>query len=79
MTIYGFRHPVMTLSYVAVMGFLFYHLSHGFQSLFQSLGLNDQRWMGRLQWISFALAVLIFIGNSSMPLAVLLGLVGGNL
>jgi hypothetical protein len=35
--------------------------------------------MGRLQWISFALAVLIFIGNSSMPLAVLLGLVGGNL
>ncbi len=78
MTIYGFRNPVITASYVVAMAFLALHLSHGFQSAFQSLGLNHPRWMPLLKKASLALAVIVFVGNASMPLAVILRLVGGN-
>jgi succinate dehydrogenase / fumarate reductase cytochrome b subunit len=76
MTIYGFRNPFFSLAYVVAMGFLAFHLWHGFQSAFQSLGLSHPRWAPLLRKASLALAVILFIGNSSMPLAVLIGLVG---
>jgi succinate dehydrogenase / fumarate reductase cytochrome b subunit len=78
MTIYGFRNPIISLLYIASMAFLAFHLSHGFQSLFQSLGLNHPRWAPLLQGASLVVAGAIFVGNSSMPLAVLFRLVGGN-
>jgi succinate dehydrogenase / fumarate reductase cytochrome b subunit len=78
MTVYGFRNPVVSLTYIVAMGFLSFHLSHGFGSLFQSLGLNHPRLATRLQQLSVAVAVFIFLGNCSMPVAVLLRLVGGN-
>jgi succinate dehydrogenase / fumarate reductase cytochrome b subunit len=76
MTIYGFRNPVVTASYVLAMFFLALHLSHGFQSAFQSLGLNHPRWMSLLKKTSLAIAVIVFTGNISMPLFVLFRLVG---
>lgn len=78
MVVYGFREPVIALGYVVAMGFLCYHLSHGIQSLLQSLGLSNRRREGLLHKVSLTLAVLLFIGNSSMPLAVLFRLVGGD-
>jgi len=78
MTIYGFRDPIVSLTYVVAMALLAFHLSHGFQSLFQSLGVNHPRWAPLLKVSSLALAAVIFVGNSSMPLAVLFGLVGGD-
>ena len=78
MVVYGFREPIAALFYVVAMGFLCYHLSHGIQSLFQSLGLNSRRWEGLLKKISYTVAGILFVGNSSMPLAVLLRLVGGD-
>jgi succinate dehydrogenase / fumarate reductase cytochrome b subunit len=79
MTVYGFRNPVISLLYIVSMALLAFHLSHGFQSLFQSLGLNHPRWAPLLKWASLVVALVIFIGNSSMPLAVLFRLVGGSL
>ncbi len=76
MTVYGFRNLFISATYILAMGFLALHLSHGFQSSFQSLGLNHPRWMPLLKIASLALALIVFIGNSSMPVAVLLGLVG---
>jgi succinate dehydrogenase / fumarate reductase cytochrome b subunit len=76
MTVYGFRNPFVSVSYILAMAFLALHLSHGFQSCFQSLGLNHPRWMPLLKKTSLALALIIFIGNISMPLAVLFRLVG---
>jgi succinate dehydrogenase / fumarate reductase cytochrome b subunit len=76
MTVYGFRNPFVSASYILAMGFLALHLSHGFQSSFQSLGLNHPRWMPLLKKASLALALIVFVGNCSMPLAVLLRLVG---
>jgi succinate dehydrogenase / fumarate reductase cytochrome b subunit len=78
MTVHGFRNPLVSFLYIAAMAFLAFHLSHGFQSLFQSLGLNHPRWMPLLRGASLVAALLIFIGNSSMPIAVLLRFVGGD-
>jgi succinate dehydrogenase / fumarate reductase cytochrome b subunit len=78
MTVSGFRNPLVSLGYVAAMGFLCFHISHGFGSLFQSLGLSHPRWAAFLRKASLGLAAVIFVGNASMPLAVLFRLVGGD-
>jgi succinate dehydrogenase / fumarate reductase cytochrome b subunit len=78
MTVYGFRNPIVSVLYIVAMALLAFHLSHGFQSLFQSLGLNHPRWMPLLKGASLVVAIIVFVGNSSMPLAILLRLVGGD-
>jgi succinate dehydrogenase / fumarate reductase cytochrome b subunit len=78
MVIQGFRNPAFSLGYVLAMGFLAFHISHGFQSLFQSLGLNHPRWSRLLNWSSGVLAFILFVGNSIMPLAIMFRFVGGD-
>jgi succinate dehydrogenase / fumarate reductase cytochrome b subunit len=78
MTIYGFRSPLISLLYVVAMALLAFHLSHGFQSLFQSLGLNHPRWFPILRGAGLVVAVVVFVGNSSMPLAVLFRIIGSD-
>lgn len=78
MTIYGFRNPLVVLIYVLAMGALAFHLSHGFGSLWQSLGWNNRRWAQLLAKASIGLAAVIFVGNVSMPLAVLFRLIGND-
>jgi succinate dehydrogenase / fumarate reductase cytochrome b subunit len=75
MAVEGFSSPGVTFFYILAMGLLCLHLSHGVSSAFQSLGLKNKRtedWICRLSQVS---AIVIFVGNSSMPLAVLLGYV----
>jgi succinate dehydrogenase / fumarate reductase cytochrome b subunit len=76
MTISAFQNPVISLLYLVAMALLALHLSHGFQGLFQSLGLSHPRWTPLVKAVSLGLAVVIFVGNSSMPLAVLFRLIG---
>jgi succinate dehydrogenase / fumarate reductase, cytochrome b subunit len=75
MVIFGFQDPVITISYVVAMVFLWLHLWHGGSSWFQSLGLNHPRYWGLIQWIGPVVATVVLIGNCSMPLAVLSGLI----
>ncbi|MEW5978260.1 MAG: succinate dehydrogenase cytochrome b subunit [Acidobacteriota bacterium] len=70
MTIVGFSRPAVSAFYIAAMCLLCLHLSHGFGSLFQSLGLKNQMRVAR---VSQVLAIIILLGNISMPLAVLAG------
>lgn len=44
------------------------HLSHGFWSGFQTLGLNNKHWMKRLQVIGKIYAIVIAFGFSIIPL-----------
>jgi succinate dehydrogenase / fumarate reductase cytochrome b subunit len=50
-------------------------LSHGTSSFFQSLGLNDKRLTPKLAIGGRIFAWLIFVGYTSIPVAVLLHLV----
>lgn len=71
----GFSSPVPSLVYIAAMTALGLHLVHGVWSMFQTLGLNSFRWSERLRRFSAALTALIVLGNISIPVAVLTGLI----
>ncbi|MCI0718640.1 MAG: succinate dehydrogenase cytochrome b subunit [Acidobacteria bacterium] len=74
MTILGFSHPGVSAFYIAAMALLCLHLSHGVGSTFQSLGFKNKKTAVWIDRISKTLAVVVFLGNSSMPLAVLAGI-----
>lgn len=54
---------------VYIIGFiaLWFHMNHGFWSMFQSIGWNGRRWLDRLKKISFwwtSIVVLLFIAQA---------------
>src|SRR5438067_3717406 len=72
MVIRGFQNPFASGFYILGMILLCMHLSHGFGSFFQTLGLNSKRAAPLLVNGGRALAVLICIGYISIPIAVML-------
>jgi len=60
--------PVYDAFYVIGAILLGFHLSHGFWSAFQTLGLNNKNWMKRLQFLGQAYAILVAAGFSIIPL-----------
>ena len=75
MMVYGFQSYLVSGFYVLGLFLLALHLSHGSSSFFQSLGLNDKKLAPRLALGGRIFAWLLFAGYSSIPVAVLLGLV----
>ncbi len=73
MMIVGFHQPVVSGFYLVAMGLLCLHLSHGVSAMFQSLGWKDCRYGPFLDRSAQAVALVIFLGYSSIPVAVLLG------
>ncbi|MDX1959324.1 MAG: succinate dehydrogenase cytochrome b subunit [Leptospiraceae bacterium] len=75
MVVAGYKNPIISITYVFAMAALCLHLSHGFFSVFQTIGVNHPNREELFRKASNGLALLIFVGNSSMPLSVLLGLI----
>ncbi|MHB8519388.1 MAG: succinate dehydrogenase cytochrome b subunit [Limisphaerales bacterium] len=75
MLVIGYSNPWVSTFYIAGMGLLCLHLSHGVGAMFQSLGLKNDAYARILDRGAQAAAWVIFIGNCSMPVAVLLGLI----
>jgi len=75
MMVYGFQNYVVSSFYVFALFLLFLHLSHGSSSFFQSLGLNNKKLTPRLAFWGRIFAWLLFLGYSSIPIAILLGLI----
>lgn len=73
MVIRGFQHPGVSLFYIIAVGLLSFHLLHGFDSLFQTLGLRSSRWSGALRKVAVLFCVAYFLGNLAIPGAVLTG------
>lgn len=78
MTVAGFNHWSISLFYIIGMGLLCLHLTHGFSSMFQTMGLRNNRVAPLLKWSAFAFGALMFLGFSSMPIAVMAGIVNDN-
>lgn len=72
----GFSFVPASLVYIFSMVVLGYHLSHGVWSMFQSLGMNHPRYMPWIKHFAFWSTVAIVVGNISIPIAVMTGLVG---
>lgn len=75
MMVYGFQNVYVSIFYIVGLFLLTLHLTHGSSSFFQSLGLNNQRLTPRLAIGGRILAWLLFIGYTSIPIAVLLGFI----
>ena len=73
MVILGFMNPLVSLFYIVAVGLLSFHLLHGIDSLFQTLGLRNAKWSGALRKIALVFCLLYFLGNLAIPGSVLLG------
>lgn len=73
MVIRGFQHPLVSLFYIVAVGLLSFHLLHGFDSLFQTLGLRSEKWSGALRKIAVVFCAAYFFFNLTIPASVLLG------
>lgn len=73
MVVVGFRSPIVSGFYVLGLALLCLHLSHGASSMFQSLGWKNDAYRPMLDKAARVLAWVIFLGYSSIPVAVLLG------
>jgi succinate dehydrogenase / fumarate reductase, cytochrome b subunit len=71
MVIDGFSVWYVSAFYIVAMTFLASHLVHGFQSVFQTLGLRAKKSAATLQQLSIAYAAFIWIGFVSIPVAIL--------
>jgi succinate dehydrogenase / fumarate reductase cytochrome b subunit len=63
----------VSLFYVVAMACLCLHLDHGIWSMLQTLGWNNARTTRPLQALSRGVALVVFVGFISVPVAVLAG------
>ena len=75
MMVYGFQNIYVSAFYVIGLFLLTLHLTHGASSFLQSLGLNNKKLNPRLAFAGRVLAWLLFLGYTSIPVAVLVGLI----
>lgn len=73
MVIAAFSNWVVVTVYVAAQVVLGLHLCHGVGSLFRTLGLDTPRYRACISRLGPWSATIIVLGNISIPLAVLLG------
>jgi succinate dehydrogenase / fumarate reductase, cytochrome b subunit len=71
MMILGFSQPLVSIFYLIGVGLLCLHLSHGVSSMFQSIGWKNKRYGAFLDPFARFVAVALFAGYASIPLAVL--------
>ena len=73
MVVLGFQNPIVSLFYIVAVGLLSFHLLHGFDSLFQTLGLRSEKWSAALHKIALVFCAVYFLANLAIPGAVLAG------
>lgn len=76
MMIAGFSYWWISAFYIVATYLLCMHLSHGVSSMFQSLGLRNETWRYRLDFIAKAYGWIVFAGFAIIPILVLTGVLG---
>lgn len=70
-----FENPLIVVLYCLSMISLAYHLLHGFQSAFQSLGLNHKKYTPLIKSAGLAFSILIPLIFASMPVVMYFGII----
>ena len=73
MVVKGFSSALPVLIYLIGMGFLFLHVGHGFQSLFQTIGLSNDKSLPVMTIVSKFVGVGLAVGYILIPLSIVLG------
>lgn len=68
-----FSEAWVVIVYCAAMVSLAYHLLHGFQSAFQSLGLNHKKYTPLIKSAGIAFSILIPLLFAAMPVSMFMG------
>ena len=63
-----FSNPIFVFIYLLWLVALWFHLTHGVWSAFQTLGWNGKIWYTRLKFISNIVATIIMIGFAAVPI-----------
>lgn len=71
----GFQNPIVAIVYMIANVFVALHIYHGAWSLMQTLGVNGRRFTNGIKIAAGAIALLILVGNLSIPIAVMTGYV----
>jgi succinate dehydrogenase / fumarate reductase cytochrome b subunit len=71
----GFRIPAVSISYIVAMVLLCMHLYHGVWSMFQTVGFSHPRYTPLLKRLAAGFAIFIAVGNISIPVSVMAGLI----
>ena len=62
-----FHNPLYDIVYIAGGILIGLHISHGFWSAFQTIGINNQIWLKRLKTLAVALGLIFAAGFSYIP------------
>ena len=73
MVVNGFKSVLPVIIYLAGMLFLFLHVSHGFQSLFQTLGLSNDKSLPVTGMVSKLVGFVLLLGYIAIPLSIVFG------
>lgn len=68
MAVVLFKEPLYVILYLVSFVFLGFHLKHAFQSAFQTLGLNHDKYFPAIKVIGTIYALVISIGFSIIPI-----------
>ena len=76
MVVMVLSNPIIAIIYIAAFFALGYHLLHGFQSAFQTLGLNHKKYTPIIKAAGAAFSVIIPGLFAAIALAIVFGWVG---
>jgi succinate dehydrogenase / fumarate reductase, cytochrome b subunit len=65
-----FMIPGFVIFYIASFVILGFHLLHGFQSAFKTLGLNNQKYTPVIQALSIIYTIIVVAGFTAIPLVI---------
>lgn len=68
----AFKNPLFVIIYVISMGVVGLHLWHGFQSAFQSLGLNHKKYTPIIKGAGALISVVLALGFAIIPIFIYL-------
>jgi succinate dehydrogenase / fumarate reductase cytochrome b subunit len=73
---FTFSELWVVVVYVVACISLAYHLLHGFQSAFRTMGIRNRRWMALVQSIGVGYSIIVPLVFALMPIAMYLGWIG---
>lgn len=68
-----FQNPIVVVLYVLGCLSLAYHLMHGFQSAFRTLGVHNNRYIALIQGLGTGFSILVPLLFALMPVSIYLG------
>ena len=71
-----FKNPLVVVLYIIGCISLAYHLLHGFQSAFRTLGMHNSRYIGMVKGLGTGFSIIVPFVFATMPIAIYMKWIG---